>query len=172
MSHGHQGLQPAGCFGIEARCRPRDQRVLRLVQGRPDDLGDAIRARRLDELHTAPGQQLVANPVLPTLGLGRVGGEPEGQLLGIGHAALAKARVAPDLTAVALARPPGHVVGLELGPGHTHLAGDVVDGVVGQLVALPWETDHARAGTSGSGRSRAEALPPVWEVAPSRRPRG
>lgn len=132
-------LQAADGLGVQTCRHPCHQRLVGLAERRSHDLGDPIHARRLDELPPAPGEQILPDPVFPTLGFGDVPGEPEGQLLGVGHAALPEARVAADLGTVALGRTAGHVVGAELGRCHAHLAGDVVHGVVGQLVAAPGE---------------------------------
>jgi len=64
--------------------------VLGLVQRRSDDLGDAVRARRLNQLSMAASEQVLADPVLPAFGLGHVRGEPAGQLVRVGDTALAK----------------------------------------------------------------------------------
>jgi hypothetical protein len=133
--HGDQGLQPADGPRVEACRHPGHHRLLGLAQRRSHDFGDAVRGRRLDELATAPGKELVADPVLAPFLLGDMTGQPGGQLLGIGHAALAKARVAADLGAVSLGAAAGEVVRLDLRCRHVDLPGHVLHGVVGQLVA-------------------------------------
>ncbi len=158
-----QRLQPGDGPGVEACRHPGHQRLLRLAQRRSHDLGDAIRARRLDQLATAPGEEVVADPVLPTLGLGDVAGEPRGQLLGVDDAALPKPRVAADLGAVALAGTAGHVVGAEFARRHSHLAGDVGHGIVGQLVAAPGEPASPEQELQRQGE--AEPRPPGFVAA-------
>ncbi len=63
-------------------------------------------------------------------------GQPVGQRLGLGDAALPEAQRPANLHAVAFDLSPGPVIGTDLGRRHAHLASDVADvadGVVGQL---------------------------------------
>lgn len=129
------------------------------MERRSHDLGDAVGRRRLDELPPAPGQQRCPDPVLPTLGLGHVDGQPESELVGVSHAALSEAGVVADLAAMALGSTAEQLIGIELGGRHAHLAAEVGHSVVGYLMAASREPaspqeefqEHGEAETRGAG---------------------
>jgi hypothetical protein len=136
---GDQLLQPRG-----RRCRqpsgdPQRQDLFGLVQRRGNHPVDAAGGGRLDPLGVAVRQQLLPDPLRAPLGLGDVLGQPRGELVGIGDGALSKPKVLADLDSVALALAARPVVQAQLLGRDADLAGDVVDGVVGQLAAAARE---------------------------------
>jgi hypothetical protein len=148
---GDERLQPADDGGVEPACHHGDHCLLGLVQRRTHDLGDPPGGRRLDELGPAPGQERLADPVLPPIGLGYVPGQPVGELVGVDNAALSKSGVTADLGAVPLGRAAGQVVGREIARRDAHLTGDVVHGIVGQLVTSPREPAAPQQELKGQG---------------------
>ena len=95
---------------------------------------DTVEGWRLDQLRAAVGKQLLADAVLATLDLCDVLGQPSRQHFGVCDAALPEAGVGTDLGAVALRRAAGEVIRRQLAGGNADLAGEVRDGVVGQIL--------------------------------------
>jgi hypothetical protein len=75
-------------------------------------------------------QQRLADPLHPAFLATHVIGQPLGQLLGVGHAALAEGQELADRLAVPLHGPPRPLEEAQIGGGDLHLGGDVGDRLV------------------------------------------
>lgn len=85
---GDERLQSGDGHSVQALKDHRQQRLLGSVEPGPDDLAHAIGGRRLDQLCSAASEQLLTIAIVAAFDRSDMFGQPAGQHLRIGHAAL------------------------------------------------------------------------------------
>jgi hypothetical protein len=140
-----QHRDPLSRVVTESGDDPRSQRLLAHAQRRPHDAVDAARRRRLDPLAATARQQLVAHALMASLALGV--SKPPGELLRVGHRALAEAELLADLRPMALDRSTRPLVRTRIRSVDPQLTGDEVDHRVWKIRGPGGKAAVARVGS-------------------------